>query len=216
MGMILAKISCNWSTAPGGKPLSELVPVWKWVWKLWQPQEDHILQDSPISMCPEMVVDMGNSLRRKGQRSQKIDGSISPERRTRGSRRANPGMYSMTRVVFLFSSAQQDFKTAWTSEGGVFAILPVSKWKVLLWFFCPFSAKVFQVYQRHDISLLIGHQTMGNTNLPGRALFVHHPEVLDFELVAVTGEDFGWSPLEKMLCSYKERVHMDGVKYLKT
>lgn len=57
---------------------------------------------------------------------------------------------------------------------------------------------------------------MGNTNLPGRALFVHHPEVLDFELVAVTGEDFGWSPLEKMLCSYKERVHMDGVNYLKT
>lgn len=57
---------------------------------------------------------------------------------------------------------------------------------------------------------------MGNTHLPGKALFVHHPEVLDFELVAVTGEDFGWSPLEKVLGSYKERVHMDGVKYLKT
>lgn len=45
---------------------------------------------------------------------------------------------------------------------------------------------------------------------------MHHPEVLDFELDAVTEEDFGLFPLEKAACSCREGVHIDGVKYLKT
>lgn len=51
---------------------------------------------------------------------------------------------------------------------------------------------------------------MGNTNLPDRT--VHHPEVLDFELNEITGEDSGLFPLEKTVCSYREGAHIDGIK----
>ena len=69
---------------------------------------------------------------------------------------------------------------------------------------------MFPVGWRQDISLFIGHQTMGNTNLPDRT--VHHPEVLDFELNEITGEDSGLFPLEKTVCSYREGAHIDGIK----
>lgn len=122
MGMILAKIFQNWSTASGGKPY-DLVPSWKWAVKAVQaPTRSY--PPGPTSVCPEMIVDMGNFPRRKSQGSQKIDGRILPERRTRGSRGANPGMSSTAGVVF--------FSILPSCEGGMFAILPISQWKVLL------------------------------------------------------------------------------------
>lgn len=66
-----------------------------------------------------------------------------------------------------------------------------------------------------EFFFVLGHQTMGNTNLPDREDCAS-PRVLDFELNAVTGEDFVLSPLEKGVYSCREGVHIDGVKYLKT